>query len=68
MLLYLVQEETNLQTFYTGVEVIKFNTIRKYYSNFMEIMTQILFIFMPVAYQYTLNQKTIFIPPTNFCF
>lgn len=66
MLLYLVQEVTNLQNFYVCVEVNKFNTNRKYYSDFMTIMTQILFVFTPVAYNYTMNQNTIFIPSTNF--
>jgi hypothetical protein len=65
MLLYLVQEVTNLQTFYAGVGVNIFNTNRKYFSNLMAIMSQILLIFMPVANRHKLNQNTIFIPSTN---
>jgi len=60
-----VQEVTIFQKCYADVEVNKFNTIRKYYSDFMAIMTQILFIFMPVACHYALNQNTIFIPSAN---
>jgi len=48
------------------VEVNKCNTIQKYYSDFTAIMTKIPFIFMPVTYNYTMNQNTIFIPSTNF--
>ena len=67
MLTYFVREVKDLQKFYSGVEVNKCNTIRKY-SEFMAVMTLILFIFMPVAFHYKLNQNTIFIPSKNFYF